>query len=957
MHSMFRFIKNKYGLVAILLVAVLSMGFVTKAQKALSANCPQLAPTHPQFDVWPINYDPTTVCTDAAQVDAYNINASSSSRDGNFAASQAEHDAGINANIGDEVWVSVYFHNGASDQVDRNLTTAHNVVIAANLTGGSQTAHSISSQISASNATTVSSASRGGPIVIHTAQPSTLSYIPGSSSLCITLPHATERVGASAANLPDCGNSDKQLAIGDGVASGGFNLGDLKACFPYSGTLDFKVKVNAVAAQPGALAISKLVENQTSGQTTFVNSTSARPGDIVTYKATVTNTGSSNVDNVVIDDPGASGIVPGPNTSFPIHFSAGTLTPGQSKFVLYDARVTAQSGSVVNTATASGANVASVSDSATVTVNQVVQNASMSITKGVTNFTRGNTGFAPSVNAFLGDNVGFQIVLNNTGNTTLNNVNISDNLPFGLNMIPGTLAVSTGINTFNNVNLSNISIGNLNVGQQVIVSFSAIVNQTGTLTNTVTATASNANTVSAQAQVIVQTVVNNPGSLTVTKLVKNETQGNAFFSKSVTANPGDRIAFQISIGAQNGSVNSVNVFDSLPQFFNYANGSARLNGNFLSDSLVNGGTNIGTINQGQTMTIFFEGNVNGSIPNGQTVLTNNVSVSAQNAPTVTDSANIVINNNAQAFSQLSINKLVRNISFQNILQKNISAFSNDRVGFQITVTNTGTAAINNVTVRDILPGGFTYAFGTTRMDGSQVSDISNSQVFLGTMNPGQQHTITFEGTVNGPDNSTIQNTAFAQGDNASQVQDTASVVIKPQVLGANVNIIQSKRAFNETRNADATLVTAQKEDFITYTLTVVNSGNAPADNYVISDDLSGVLSLSSLVNNGGGTLNGSVLSWPPVTIPANGTVTETFRVRINFFLPANQNLLLTNTFGNTVVIHVGQVLGETFVPPKTGSSMEVALGFGAMITAGFALMRRKLSFAKLFAFVPKVRIK
>ena len=44
------------------------------------------------------------------------------------------------------------------------------------------------------------------------------------------------------------------------------------------------------------------------------------------------------------------------------------------------------------------------------------------------------------------------------------------------------------------------------------------------------------------------------------------------------------------------------------------------------------------------------------------------------------------------------------------------------------------------------------------------------------------------------------------------------------VLGGNVNLTYSKSAFNNTKNQDATAVIASREDYITYTLTVQNSG-------------------------------------------------------------------------------------------------------------------------------------
>jgi uncharacterized repeat protein (TIGR01451 family) len=179
------------------------------------------------------------------------------------------------------------------------------------------------------------------------------------------------------------------------------------------------------------------------------------------------------------------------------------------------------------------------------------------------------------------------------------------------------------------------------------------------------------------------------------------------------------------------------------------------------------------------------------------------------------------------------------------------------------------------------------------------------------------------------------------------VQDTACV--GGTVQGTNVILQLYKKARNDTKNADATQVPASREDYITYTLTVTNVGNSDATNYVITDSLSGVLPLADIIDLGGGSLNGQTLSYPAVTIPANGTVSRTFRVRVKYFLSPSISYQMLNTFGNTVTVLINPP--TPYVPPKTGGMTDVlgGLGFAGLLTSVFVLQRKKNLFQLIFS--------
>ncbi len=302
---------------------------------------------------------------------------------------------------------------------------------------------------------------------------------------------------------------------------------------------------------------------------------------------------------------------------------------------------------------------------------------------------------------------------------------------------------------------------------------------------------------------------------------------------------------------------------------------------------------------------------------------------------ITSGGNVVP---ANQFSQLSITKQVRNFgsgSFQNT----VTANNGESIEFQIVIRNSGNYLANNVRINDNLPSGLSFVSGNFQND-----------YYIGNLNAGDSRTITFQARVNTGGSNSIQNIATATSDNAGQVSASAWVFVNTgTVAGGNVSLTYSKRAFNQTKNSDATSVSAAREDYITYTLTVTNNGNSPANNFVMTDDLSQVLPYSDIVDNGGGTLNGNVINYPGITVPQGGSVSKSFKVRVKFALAGNLSYVMTNTYGNTVTVKINspQVLGA-FTAPKTGADT-LGFTFASVFTAAAVVVRkRKYLFRLIF---------
>uniref|UniRef100_UPI0035940203 DUF7507 domain-containing protein n=1 Tax=Aquiflexum sp. TaxID=1872584 RepID=UPI0035940203 len=154
--------------------------------------------------------------------------------------------------------------------------------------------------------------------------------------------------------------------------------------------------VTVTATQSPALAISKAV-----AETTF-----AAPGDQLNYTITVSNTGNVTLENISVIDP-----LTGLNTTITV------LAPDASQDINTVYAVNQDdidAGSVSNTASAA-VNDISVSDDATVTA---AQSPALSITK---------TANRTSISA-VGDEIIYTLTVRNTGNTTLNGIEVTDPL-------------------------------------------------------------------------------------------------------------------------------------------------------------------------------------------------------------------------------------------------------------------------------------------------------------------------------------------------------------------------------------------------------------------------------------------------------------------------------------------------------------------------------------------------
>lgn len=179
---------------------------------------------------------------------------------------------------GDELLVRVYVHNNADPKHNADGSgVAKNTKVRVKLPTSldeTQTAHAY---ISADNA---NPKIIEDTLKINSENPIQLQYVKGSATV--------------KTNFIDTSVSD--AIVGDGVLIGDNNTsGTMRGCFEYVALVTFKVKVTA----PN-FSLDKKVRMH--GTDTFTENVNAKAGDKVDFVLAFKNTGSTNLDNVVLGD-------------------------------------------------------------------------------------------------------------------------------------------------------------------------------------------------------------------------------------------------------------------------------------------------------------------------------------------------------------------------------------------------------------------------------------------------------------------------------------------------------------------------------------------------------------------------------------------------------------------------------------------------------------------------------
>lgn len=343
-------------------------------------------------------------------------------------------------------------------------------------------------------------------------------------------------------------------------------------------------------------------------------------------------------------------------------------------------------------------------------VGNIQADRNLTIQKKVFNASRGDSSFQDSVSASPNERVRFEIRLETSGNTSQSNVVIKDILPSRLNFIGGTVredgsSVSSSYESDLFASFGR-NLGTLFAGTVRTIVFEANVAGSGsfssgntTLTNTAEVRSDQIGTRLDDANVNVNIQVDQ--NLNINKRILNITRGDSFFQDSVTANPGDRVKFEIRVetgGTQ--TQNNVTVRDILPSQLNYISGTLRQDGSFVGNdfTMFGSGLNIGTVSANTTRIFTFEATVAGTgVFSGTTTLINTANVRSDQVSTRQEDAAVTVQ--IVGGAQFSLRKTAFNLT-KNVDATTAPADPGDIITYTLYYKNTGGITLNNVVIED-----------------------------------------------------------------------------------------------------------------------------------------------------------------------------------------------------------------------------------------------------------------
>lgn len=482
----------------------------------------------------------------------------------------------VSGEVGDTLTGLVYYHNGVLDTVAENTRIKVNMPAE---TAGDQAV--LRATISADNAEAVSDTIVDGTVVgksglmVNLNKPAELELVPGSVKW---FPNQKSNPGVSQP-LPFGQNGSEILS------SGGLNIGNINGCWEFAGYVMFQFKTKAKVV-PGNLAIEKSVRNVSKGETSYANETIADQNDTVEFKIDVTNTGGSNMTNVLASDElpselkkvdGSLTVVKGGETLIineAAYFGAGTsigdLLPGSSNkaTIKFKAKAPAEivaAKTVTNIARASSAGI-NVSDTACVLLKPGVAN----IVKSKSAFNKTLGVDATSTAARPGDEIEYTLNTKNTGTIAKEYViedAIGDVLEEAnvLSVSDGGVVVdgTPGTNESKIVRWPKVTI---NPGENVVRTFTVKVKdplptepQDGYHFDN-----KMFNIYGNEVLIIIVPPHREP-ALTINKTVRNVTRNDLDYVKSNTAFPGDTLEYKIDFANMGTApADKVTVSDVLP---------------------------------------------------------------------------------------------------------------------------------------------------------------------------------------------------------------------------------------------------------------------------------------------------------------------------------------------------------------------------------------------------------
>ncbi|MFN8498622.1 MAG: hypothetical protein U0641_12290 [Anaerolineae bacterium] len=682
------------------------------------------------------------------------------------------------------------------------------------------------------------------------------------------------------------------------------------------------------------------------------------PGDTILYTVTIRNSGNTAATGVVFTDtpdpnttlvagsvvavPGIT--ISGNNGVAPVVVSIGTLPAGGSATITFQVKINnplpAGVTQVANQGVVSGTNFPNVPTNDPKTPQPGDPTTTPVVTAPIINATKTDLLFVDADNNGVpspGDTLLYTVQIANTGNAAATGVVFTDTPDANTTLVVGSVQTSQGTIISGNTGTPPVAVnvGTIPANASATITFKVTINKPlpagvtqvanqGVVSGTNFPNTPTDNPRTPQPGDPTVTPVTSAPLINATKsdLLAVDADGNG------SPSPGDTLLYTVQIANTGNSAATGVVFTDTPDAnTTLVDGSVQTTQGSVTSG--NAGVppvtvNVGTIPVNGSVTITFRVTINKPLPAGVTQVANQGIVSGTNFPNTPTDNPKTPQPNDPTVTPVTSAPLINATKSDLLLvdaDGNGSPSPGDTLLYTVQIANTGNAAATGVVFTDTPDANTTLVIGSVQTTQGSITSgnagVPPVTVNIGTIPAGGSVTITFRVRINNPlptGVTQVANQGIVSGTNFPNTPTDNPRT--PQPGDPTVTPVTSAPLLNATK-VDSLVVDADNNgvpspgDTLLYTVQIANLGNAAATGVVFTDTPDANTTLvSGSVTTTQGSVTGGNAGVPPVTvnvgtIPPGGSVTITFRVRINNPLPtgvtqvANQGLVSGTNFPNT----------------------------------------------------------
>ncbi|MBN1071663.1 DUF11 domain-containing protein [Clostridium botulinum] len=653
--------------------------------------------------------------------------------------------------------------------------------------------------------------------------------------------------------------------------------------------------------------------------TKVVDKMYATIGETLTYTITAHNTGTVQLQNIVLNDiiqPGATFVEdsvvidgvskPGynPNNSFNLN---NIMSDGSST-VIFKSKVTSlpTPPQISNTASMTykyyiDPNGVSVSDNRT----------SNTVTTNITTSTVANTKSVDKMYATIGDVLTYTSVISNSGNVDITNTNFTDIISSNTSFMTGSVTIDGEPYVDYNPNIG-FTLGTIQPTKSVTVVFKASVSSVPDLGYVV-----NQSNVSYNYKLHLDKpdiIVGNALSNLVTTYINVGTVNITKAADRAYARINDVVNYTFNIvNTGNTLLKNISFKDIIQTESTFNPNSVYVNGVQKTEFDPNTGFSLDNIPVGEYATIAFSVTIN-SIPQPDGKLNNKGSVTY--SYNVDPSATPITKTTDSNTTTVNIKDTI--VTTTKSVDKSIAKLL-DTLNFTVTIKNAGNVPVQHINFKDILDSNLLFTPQSVYINETQYSNYNPNNGFsLSDIQPGDTTTIKFATTIQTrPTGNIVYNNATISYD----------YTVGQQVITGTMttNTTQTYVATGEltvTKSVDKMYATVN--DVLGYTIVVKNTGSVNATNISLKDIIQSNASLvpQSVVVDGISEptydpnigfsltdlpLNAShtiTFSAQVNSIPSTGEIDDTANVTFTYKLTPSDTPVTTTTSSNTVKTYI-----------------------------------------------------